>query len=76
MNILNNRGGTFTFILKDDTKVTYTNWEDIPDDFKHVIEFKPTIPLPPHTPEQHLEIAEWNDRFTKLLEIERNARRN
>ena len=78
MNILSNTAGTFTFILRNGEKVTYTDWNDIPEDLdlKHVICFKPTIPPAPHTPEQHLEVAEWNGRLTVLMEVERNARRN
>ena len=78
MNILSNTLGTFTFILQSGEKVTYTDWNDVPEDIdlKHVIVFKPNYPTPPHTPEQHLEMGEWNGRLTKLMEIERNARSN
>mgnify|MGYP001249606076 CR=1 FL=1 len=78
MNILSNTSGTFTFILSNDEQVTYTDWNDIPEDLdlKHVICFTPTIPPAPHTPEQHLEVEEWNGRLTVLLEVERNARSN
>ena len=78
MNILSNTAGTFTFILRNGEKVTYTDWNDIPEDLdlKHVICFKPIIPPEPHTPEQHLEIGEWNNRLTVLIEVERDARRN
>ena len=45
MNILSNTTGTFTFILRNGEKVTYTDWNDIPEDLdlKHVICFKPTV---------------------------------
>ena len=46
-------------------------YEEIPDDFDHVIEFLPEIPLGPHTQEQHEEIDSWNDKFLRLMEIER-----
>lgn len=48
----------------------YDLYENIPDDFDHVIEFVPEIPPEPHTPEQHEEIDSWNDRFLRLMEIE------
>ena len=72
MNILSNTAGTFTFILRNGEKVTYTDWNDIPEDLdlKHVICFKPIIPPEPHTPEQHLEIGEWNNQLTVLMEVE------
>ncbi len=56
---------------------TYTQFEDIPDDFEHVIKFLPEIPEGPHTEEQHEEIDAWNDKLQILMEIERrNASRN
>lgn len=50
---------------------TYHRWEDIPAVFDHVIAFKPAIPPPPHTPEQHEEIALWPGRLEQLMEVER-----
>jgi len=56
---------------------TYTEYEDIPLDFDHVIEFKPTVPEPPHTEEQHEEIEQWNNRLQDLMKREReNASSN
>ena len=49
---------------------TYDQYEQIPDQFDHVIEFQPEIPLGPHTEEQHLEIDSWMPRFNRLMEIE------
>ena len=54
---------------------TYEKYEDIPTDFDNLIKFLPEIPAPPHTEEQHEEIEGWNDKFQKLMEIER-ARSN
>ena len=54
---------------------TYTEYEDIPLDFDHVIKFIPDVPPPPHTEEQHKEIENWPERLAKLMEIE-NARSN
>lgn len=58
-------------IIVDGELNTYTKYEDIPEDFDHVIEFKPEIPEPPHTEEQHEEIEQWNLCLQKLMEKER-----
>ena len=78
MNILTDTSGEWHFLDKDYNDVFFTDWKDIPENFEfsHIIKFKPNIPEPPHTPEQHLEMSEWNDRLTKLVEKERNARSN
>ena len=55
---------------------TYTEYEDIPETFDHVIEFSPEVPPPPHTEEQHDEIDKWNFRLQSLMERERNASNN
>ena len=49
---------------------TYDNYEQIPDQFDHVIEFCPEIPPGPHTNDQHKEIELWNPRFQRFMEIE------
>lgn len=48
----------------------FSNYQDIPDEFDHVIEFGPEIPPSPHTQEQHDEIEAWVPRFQRLMEIE------
>ena len=58
-------------IMRNDVLEAYDRYENIPDDFDHVIEFLPEIPLGPHTQEQHEEIDSWNDKFLRLMEIER-----
>ena len=62
-------------IMKNNELFTYTEYEDIPSDFDHVIEFNPFVPPEPHTEEQHQEIDQWPARLQKLMEIER-ARSN
>jgi hypothetical protein len=57
-------------IMQGDQLVEYDCYEDIPDDFDHVIEFLPEIPPEPHTHEQHEEIDSWHDRFLRLMRIE------
>ena len=73
----------FQFKLHNNEFVTFTNWEDIPEDFifKHVIKFKPDLPEPEgedgnHTHEQHEELAVWNDRLTLLMQRERRNASN
>ena len=58
-------------IMKDQKLYSYNNYEDIPNNFDHVISFKPVIPPGPHTQEQHDEIEKWNNKLQRLMEIER-----
>jgi len=58
-------------IMRGNVLAEYDLYEDIPDDFDHVIEFLPEIPTGPHTRAQHEEIDQWNDKFLRLMEIER-----
>jgi len=50
---------------------TFERYEDIPEEFDHVIEFRPVIPDPPHTDQQHAEIDQWEVKLERLMEIER-----
>ena len=55
--------------------VLYDKYEDIPDEFDHVIKFLPD-PIPEdHTEDDHDEMAKWNTRLQELMEKER-ARSN
>lgn len=49
---------------------TYHNYEDIPDHFDHVIEFRPEIGAGPHTEHEHEEIAMWNEKLQLLIKKE------
>jgi hypothetical protein len=49
---------------------TYSNFEDIPKTFENVISFKPNIIPGPHTPEEHIENAKWEERFKELMKRE------
>ena len=63
----------FQFIINGEL-VTFDKYEDIPDEFDHVIKFLPDIPEPvndDHTDEEHEELAKWNDRLQELMEKER-----
>ena len=64
----------FQFIIDGDL-VEFDRWEDVPELFDHVIKFIPDIIEPPHSVEDHEELAKWNDRLQELMEKER-ARSN
>ena len=64
----------FQFIVNGEL-VTYDSWENIPEEFEHVIKFIPDIPPEPHTEDEHAEIEIWNTRLQQLMEKER-ARSN
>ena len=57
-------------IMRGNVLSQYDLYEDIPDDFDHVIEFLPEIPPGPHSQEQHEEIDSWHDKFLRLMRIE------
>ena len=66
---------SFKFVVNGEL-VSYDSYEDIPNNFEHVIEFVPDMPEPEgedgeHTEEQHIEMAAWNTRLQKLMEKER-----
>ena len=64
----------FQFVVNGEL-VLYDKYEDIPEDFEHVIKFIPDVPESPHSEEEHAEMALWNTRLQKLMEKER-ARSN
>jgi len=64
----------FKFIINGEL-VTFDKYEDVPDEFEHVIKFLPDVIPEPHTEEQHEEMAQWNIRLQELMEKER-ARSN
>ena len=58
----------FTFLV-DGELVTFTEWENIPDKFDHVIRFIPDVPHEEvdHSGEHNI----WNDRLQELMQKER-----
>ena len=64
----------FKFIINGEL-VTFDKYEDVPDEFEHVIKFLPDVIPEPHTEKQHEEMAQWNIRLQELMEKER-ARSN
>ena len=68
---------TGEFIIKiGEELITYTDYDDIPNTFDHVISFNPDWPEEPHTQEDHDLMAVFNDKLQVLMEIERNASSN
>lgn len=58
-------------VLRKGILETYTEYEEIPEDFEHVIRFVPE-PIPgPHNEEEHEEMETWNEKLQRLMEIER-----
>ena len=57
-------------VLRKGILETYNKYEDIPEDFDHIIKFLPDIPDGPHTDEQHEEIDFWNDKLKELMKRE------
>jgi len=57
-------------ILKNGKTRVYQAFEDIPESFENVIAFKPEIPPPPHTEEQHNEIDSWGEKLKDLMKRE------
>ena len=65
------------FIIKTGEElITYTDYDDIPNTFDHVIKFNPDWPKSPHTQEDHDYMEVFNDKLQVLMEIERNASSN
>jgi len=68
---------TGEFIIKiGEELITYTDYDDIPNTFDHVIKFDPDWPEPPHTQEDHDLMEVFNDKLQVLMEIEKNASSN
>jgi hypothetical protein len=66
---------SFKFVVNGEL-VSCDRYEDIPNDFEHVIEFVPDLPEPEgedggHTEEQHEQMLVWNTRLQELMERER-----
>jgi hypothetical protein len=55
---------------------TYTDYNDIPEEFDHIIEFVPEIPDGPHTDEEHEEISKWTERLQFLIAKENSKNAN
>jgi len=58
-------------IMRNNVLETYNEYEDIPLDLQHVIEFIPEISEGTHTEDEHNDISSWTDKLQYLMEIER-----
>ena len=67
-------GHRFVIMINNEL-LEYTEYEQIPLDFDHVIEFAPEIPPGPHTDQDHEEIDQWPAKFERLMEIENASSR-
>ena len=72
MSILTDTSGEYTFVVKNNDKyeqVTFYDLKDIPEDFEylHVIKFLGNIPPPPHTLQQHEQIALLEKEFKRFM---------
>jgi len=59
----------FVFLI-DGELVTFTKYEDIPENFDNVIKFLPDVP---HEEVDHDGPNIWNDRLQELIKREKNA---
>ena len=57
-------------ILKNNKLEVYDKYEDIPESFDNLIEFRPDIPPAPHTHDEHDEIETWNNKLKELMKRE------
>ena len=72
MSILHDTSGEFVFVVKNGDKyeqVKFTDLKDIPKDFDylHMIKFVGNIPPPPHTVQEHEQIALFREEFNRYL---------
>ena len=51
--------------------VTYEDFYDIPMEFDNLISFKPIVPEPPHSEEDHQEMETYNAKLQELMKRER-----
>ena len=61
--------GKFVILLNGET-ITYKNYKDIPMQFDNLIEFSPDEPPSPHSHEDHMIMASFNDKFKELIKRE------
>ena len=54
-------------IRKNGKNFHYTNIDDIPETFDHLIKFLPKTPPDPHTQAEHDYIKTFNDKFKEIF---------
>jgi hypothetical protein len=62
--------GVFVFLINGNLE-TFYDFNDIPEDFDHVIKFIPDVPPGPHSHEQHEEMDKWTNLLQQLMAKER-----
>lgn len=67
--------GIFEVVI-DGCICQFTDYNDIPSTFTHVVRFEPEIPASPHTEAEHELIESYHEKFQSLMEIERHASSN
>jgi len=56
------------FVIRRNGKIErFSEFDKIPSQYEHLIEFKPDYPPEPHTEEQHNEISKYNDYLKELI---------
>jgi len=56
------------FVIKRNGKIEkYSEFEKIPSQYEHLIQFKPEYPPEPHTEEQHDQMSKYNDLLKELM---------
>jgi len=59
---------TGEFVIRKNGKLQkYQNYNDIPNEFEHIISFKPDYPPEPHTKEQHDQMSKFDDYLKELI---------
>ena len=60
------------FVIRDnDQIIRHTKARDLPASFDHLISFKPKVPEPPHTVNDHVEMSKYADYLQELMTRER-----
>jgi len=61
--------GVFQVLMNGEV-VTYTDYDEIPDQYDNLIRFAPEIPPEPHTEEQHEWIESLPEYMNELMKRE------
>lgn len=61
--------GEYIIMINGELK-TFTEFEDIPMSFEHVIKFSPCFSCGPHTNDEHEEMNTFTDKLQELMKRE------
>jgi len=60
------------FVIRDNDKlIKLSRVRDIPPSFDHLISFKPKVPEPPHTVNDHVEMSRYAEYLQELMKREK-----